>query len=196
VNSIFEPHGPRKELLDAVIPDKPVVLYSEDYHNAWVNSKALEMAGITANTPDPASGIIERDADGNPSGTLRESAADLMKKAIPSYTPAQIEEGLTYFQQKAHALGITTVYNPQVSTKDLADLQALHEWEQSGKIKLRIPSALEVEPGDSIEIVEKLVEMRERERGKLFNLMAAKIFMDGVLEGGTAYLEEPYQHMP
>jgi len=196
VNALFEPHGPRKELLDAVVPSIPVVLFSEDYHNAWVNSKAMEMANITANTPDPASGIIERGMDGNPSGTLRESAVDLVKKAIPSYTIAQVQEGLAYFQKKAHSLGITTVYNPLVSMKDLADLRALQEWEQSGKMRLRVPSAVEVEPGESIAIVEELIEMRDREQGENFNILAAKIFMDGVLEGGTAYLEEPYLHLP
>ena len=196
VNAVFEPHGPGKELLDAVVPGIPVVLFSEDYHNAWVNSKALEVAGITANTPDPASGIIERGSDGNPSGTLRESAVELVKKAVPSYTIAQVQEGFTYFQKMAHSLGITTVYNPLVSMKDPTDFQALHEWERSGKMRLRIPSAVEVEPGDSIGIVEELIEMRNREQGEYFKILAVKIFMDGVLEGGTAYLEEPYLHTP
>lgn len=194
-NADFEPHGPRKELLDAVVPGIPVVLFSEDYHNAWVNSKALEVAGITSNTPDPASGIIERDADGNPSGTLRESAVELAKKAVPSYTVSQLQEGLTYFQKKAHSLGITTVYNPLLSMKDLTDLRALRDWEQSGKMRLRVPSAVEVEPGDSIGVVEELIEMRNREQGAYFKILAVKMFMDGVLEGGTAYLEEPYLHL-
>ena len=195
VNSLFEPHGPGKELLDAVVPDKPVVLFSEDYHNAWVNSKTFKLAGISADTPDPANGIIERDADGNPSGTLRESAVELVKKAVPAYTVSQVQKGLAYFQNKAHSLGITTVYNPLISQKDLTDIKAFHEWEQSGEMRLRVPSAVEVEPEDSIAIIEELVEMRNRDIGKLFNLCAAKIFMDGVLEGGTAYLEEPFLHL-
>jgi hypothetical protein len=195
VNAVFDPHGPQKELLDAIVSDIPVVLFSEDYHNAWVNSRALELGGITADTPDPANGIIERGADGNPSGTLRESAVELVKKAIPSYTVAQVQEGLAYFQKKAHSLGITTVYNPLVSVKDLADLQAFHEWQRSGQMRLRVPSAMEVEPGDPIDVVEELVSLRAREQGGLFGLPAAKIFMDGVLEGGTAYLEEPYLHL-
>jgi len=196
VNAVFGPHGPTKDLLDAVVSNIPVVLFSEDYHNAWVNSKALEAAGITANTPDPADGIIERDANGNPSGTLRESTVDLAKKAIPPYSVEQVLQGLEYFQKKAHSLGITTVYNPLVSLKDTTDLQALRKWEGSGKMRLRVPSALEVEPSDPFEIVEELLEVRNREKGEYFQIVAAKIFMDGVLEGGTAYLEEPYLHMP
>ena len=196
VNAVFGPHGPTKELLDAVVPGIPALLFSEDYHNAWANSKALEMAGITAQTPDPADGIIERDTAGNPSGTLRETAVDLAKKAIPAYTVAQIQEGLTYFQNKAHALGITTAYNPLVSMKDRTDLQALHEWEQSGSMRLRVPSAVEVEPRDPIDVLQELIQIRDREQGEYFQIVAAKIFMDGVLEGGTAYLEEPYLHVP
>ncbi len=196
VNAVFGPHGPTKDLLDAVVSNIPVVLFSEDYHNAWVNSRALEIAGITANTPNPADGIIERDAKGNPSGTLRESAVDLAKKAVPPYSVEQILQGLEYFQKKALSLGITTVYNPLVSIKDTTDLQALRKWEGSGKMWLRVPSAVEVEPGDPFDIVEELLEMRNREKGEYFQIVAAKIFMDGVLEGGTAYLEEPYLHMP
>jgi predicted amidohydrolase YtcJ len=196
VNAVFDTHGPAKEILDVIVPNIPVVLFSEDYHNAWVNSKTLELAGITANTPDPTSGLIERDPKGNPSGTLRESAVDLVKKTIPAYTVAQVREGLDYFQKKAHSLGITTVYNPLLSIKDQTDLQAFHQWEQSGKMKLRVPSAAEVEPGDSLDIVEELNELRNHEHGEYFKILAAKIFMDGVLEGGTAFLEEPYLHIP
>jgi predicted amidohydrolase YtcJ len=196
INAVFDPHGPSKESLDAVVPAIPVVLFSEDYHNAWVNSKALQMAGITASTPDPARGVIERTADGSPSGTLREAAVDLVKKAIPPYTAAQVQEGLAFFQKKAHALGITTVYNPGASMKDRTDMNALHNWERSGTMKLRVPTALEVEPDDPLSVVEELVELRAREQGGYFKVIAAKIFMDGVLEGGTAYLEEPYLHKP
>ena len=196
VNAVFDPHGPTRDLLDAVVSTIPVVLYSEDYHNAWANSKALELAGITAQTPDPVNGIIERDAAGNPSGTLREKAVDLVEKAVPAYTVAQVQEGLAWFQKKAHALGITTVYNPLVSWKKPTDLEALHAWEASGRLQLRVPSAVEVEPHDSIEVLDELIRLRAQEQGEYFQILAAKIFMDGVLEGGTAYLEEPYLHMP
>lgn len=195
VNAVFGIHGPGRELLDAVVPAVPVLLYSEDYHNAWVNTKALQMAGVTAATPDPPDGIIEREQDGTPSGTLRETAVDLVKPVIPAYTVAQIKEGLLYFQKKAHALGITAVFNPLVSRKDLTDLHALHELQDSGRLRLHVPSAVEVEPGDGLEVVEELVRLRSQEAGEYFRIQAAKIFMDGVLEGGTAYLEEPYLHL-
>ena len=191
-NAVFGMVGPTRQHLDAVVPSIPVLLYSEDYHNAWVNTRALELAGIDGQTPDPPEGRIERDSAGNPTGTLRETAVDLGKKAVPAYTVEQILNGLDYFQAKAHALGITTVYNPLVSRKDTNDLQALKAWESSGRMQLRVPSAVEVEPLDSLESIDELVQLREQNRDGLFHILAAKIFMDGVLEGGTAYLEEPY----
>ena len=77
----FEGGTPRREDLDRIVPDRPVFLTNRDGHGAWVNSKALELAGITAATPDPADGRIERDPDGTPSGTLHEGAMDLVAAA-------------------------------------------------------------------------------------------------------------------
>ncbi|NJD60121.1 MAG: amidohydrolase family protein [Anaerolineae bacterium] len=119
INAVFGPSGPTAAELDVAVADIPAVLYSEDYHSVWVNSKALELAGVTKETPDPEGGIIERDADGNPSGTLRESAADLVADVIPPYSNDQLLEGLRYFQEMAHSLGMTTVYIPSASEGEL-----------------------------------------------------------------------------
>ena len=70
-----ETDGPRKEDLDAVVPDRPVFLLNTDVHAAWVNSRALELAGLLANSPDPWDGYLVRDPDGSPTGTLQEGAA-------------------------------------------------------------------------------------------------------------------------
>jgi predicted amidohydrolase YtcJ len=196
INAVFGEHGPTAAMLDAVVTDIPVVLYSEDYHSVWVNTKTLEIAGITRDTPDPAGGIIERDEQGNPLGTLRESAMDLVAGVIPPYTTAQLIEGLTYFQDFAHLLGLTTVYIPSLPSGDTTGLQALHDFEASGAMTIRFPTAMGVNPEDDLSIVDKIVATRNAEAGGNFEIVAAKIFMDGVLEGMTAYLEKPYLVRP
>jgi hypothetical protein len=196
VNAVFGSKGPTTTMLDEVAADIPAVLYSEDYHSAWVNSRTLELAGITRETTDPAGGIIERDEDGNPLGTLRESAMDLVAGVIPPYSNEQYIEGLAYFQDFAHSLGLTTVYIPSLPGGDNNAMAALHDFETSGEMTIRFPTATNVNPDDDISVVEELIALRDAEAGGHFWIQAAKIFMDGVLEGGTAYLEEPYLHQP
>ncbi len=79
----FEGGTPRREELDRILPDRPAFLTSRDGHSAWVNTKALELAGVTASTPDPSDGRIERDPDGTASGTLQEGAMDLVARLLP-----------------------------------------------------------------------------------------------------------------
>jgi len=195
MNPLFPPQGPSKEILDEVAPDIPVVLGSEDYHSVWVNSKALEIAGISRDTPNPVRGIIEKDDQGNPNGTLRESAVDLVEQVIPPYTVEQLIEGLRYFQNMAHSYGITTVHIPGIAV-DLLPLQALRQLEDSGEMSLRFRGALTVNANEDVDIVEKLIQTREQNKGRLFEISAAKMFMDGVVEGGTAYMEQPYLTKP
>ncbi len=196
VNAVFGEKGPTAALLDSVVAEVPAVLSSQDCHSVWVNSKTLELAGITADTPDPAGGIIERYPDGSPMGTLRESAVDLVAGVIPPYTPEQILEGLAHFQEFAHSLGITTVYIPSLPAAGASELRALHQFEASGQMRIRFPTAVRVDPADNVARVEDLLCLRQAEAGGPFEIVAAKIFMDGVLEGGTAYLEEPYRNRP
>ena len=196
INAVFGPKGPTAAMLDAVVQDIPAVLHSEDGHSAWVNSRTFELVGINASTPDPAGGIIERDDQGKPLGTLRESAMDLVARVIPPYTTEQLIEGLTYFQDFAHSLGMTAVYIPDLPNRDQNGLQALHDFESSGEMSIRFPTAIGVNPEDDISVVDQIVQKQKAEAGGNFEIIAAKIFMDGVLEGMTAYLEQPYTIRP
>lgn len=196
INSVFGEKGPTAAMLDAVVADIPAVLYSEDYHSAWVNSRTLELAGVTRDTPDPVGGVIERDADGNPLGTFREAAMDLVAGIIPAYTVEQIMEGLAYFQDFAHSLGMTTVYIPSLPGGGGNDLQALHDFEASGGMTIRFPTAMRIDPQDDLSIVDEIAARRKAEAGGYFEIVSAKFFMDGVLEGMTAYLEQPYDIRP
>jgi len=98
---------PRRERLDEVVPDRPVFLPNRDHHGAWVNSRALDLAGIDATTPDPADGRIERDPDGSPTGVLHEGAKALVQDLLPVATLDDQIEALLLAQAYLHSLGIT-----------------------------------------------------------------------------------------
>ena len=107
---IFPNANPNKSLLDQIIPDKPVYLSAADGHSAWVNSKALQIAGITKETADTPYGRIERDSKtGEPTGTLREDAKDLVAKHLPKYTRKDYVAGLIRGLEMANRFGITSL---------------------------------------------------------------------------------------
>ncbi|HET7519004.1 MAG TPA: amidohydrolase family protein, partial [Actinomycetes bacterium] len=142
----FGTAGPRAEALDAVVADRPVLLESSDGHSAWVNRRALELAGITRTTPDPPRGRIERDAAGEPTGTLHEAAKDLVAELAPEPNPAEWEAAVERGQAHLHRLGITAWQDANVDPGMLAAYRAVAE---RGRLTGRAVAALrwEVEAG-------------------------------------------------
>lgn len=193
-NPVVPGIGPRKEVLDEVVPDIPIALTSDDGHSLWVNSQALKLAGITKDTPNPAGGIIERDPEtGEPSGTLRESAMNLVLDKIGGYTVEQYKAGIEEYQRKAVERGVTTVRDPDLLRYPNV-LEAYEELAAEGKLTIRFRNAITASPDKGAEQVAEFVKIRERNQHPLFQVNAVKIFLDGVVEGATAYLEEPYEH--
>lgn len=200
-NTVVPGKGPLASSLDAVVSDRPVVIMSEDYHSTWVNTRALELAGITGATPDPKDGVIERldgtqEADppyGTPSGTLRETAGQLVTDLLPDYAVQQYKDGIAHFQQEVAApLGLTTVFDPLLYVDGNA-VQALEEMAAAGQLTVRFRGALSLTPEDDLAT---WLPAARAERAKhthgMFKTPAVKIFSDGVVEGHTAYLDEPY----
>ena len=107
---------PTKDLLDAVVPDRPVALPNRDAHGMWVNSKALEVCGITRDTPDPFDGRIERDTAGEPTGCLQEGAMALVNAHLPVPTAAELADGLLAGQAYLHSFGITAWQDAWIGT--------------------------------------------------------------------------------
>ena len=195
-NTLFDRYGPRKEALDAAVGDIPAALSSEDGHSTWVNTKTLELAGVTKDTPDPPGGVIERDPKtGEPTGTLRESAAGLVEEVIPDFTVDELARGLEEYQKMALGYGITTAHEASlgVGGNSLAAYEAL---ERDGKLLMRFRASLHVSPKEGLSQVAGLEAERAKHTGPLFRTGAAKIFVDGVVEGSTAFLLEPYVHKP
>lgn len=191
---LFDDGAPSKELLDSLVPDRPAYLTSADAHSAWVNTLALEIAGVTADTPDPPpDGIIVRTVSGEPQGTLRESAMNLVQQHLPPHTPVEIEAGLQRGLQMAASFGITTVHEANASEEYVAAYKALDD---AGVLTARAVVALAVNEGAGVEQVDRLIAVRRRYETDRVRPVAAKIFLDGVIEGQTAALLEEYVDRP
>lgn len=180
---------PRRELLDAIVPDRPVYLPNRDGHDAWVNSKALELAGITRDTADPASGRIARDADGEPIGTLHESAMWLVGSLAPAASPADYRRGLLEAQRYLHSLGITAWQDAWVEDHD----QAVYlELAGTGELTARVVGALWWDRSRGLEQIDELVERRANGRLGRYQATSVKLMCDGIIENQTAAMLQPY----
>ncbi|MFG2558894.1 amidohydrolase [Streptomyces sp. NPDC048496] len=184
---------PTRELLDAVVPDRPVFLPNSDHHSAWVNSAALDRAGIDAGTPDPAAGRIERDATGRPTGVLHESAMDLMARVLPPDTVEDQLAALHHAQAHLFRYGITGWQDAIVGAYGGAGdtLAAYRRADAEGLLKARVTGALWWDRDRGLEQLDDLVA-RRGEPGRRFRAGAVKVMQDGVLENGTGALLEPY----
>ncbi|HET6443859.1 MAG TPA: amidohydrolase [candidate division Zixibacteria bacterium] len=194
-NRFFSSRGPDKAILDALVPDRPVSLISYDGHSVWVNSITLERAQITGETPDPEGGYIERDPDtGEPNGTLRETAMLLVEKVIPDYSIAERKHALLAYQEMAARAGVTLSHDAMLEAPAIA---AFRELADEGLLTMRFRGSLLMEPDrDVAKQVASVVEERSHDSHPYFQVSAAKIFVDGVIEGGTAYLHAEYKHKP
>jgi predicted amidohydrolase YtcJ len=185
----FASGTPSRADLDTVVPDRPVFLDNRDGHGGWVNSRALELAGVTAETPDPADGRIERGPSGEPQGTLHEGAMDLVARLLPATTQAEWEEAILRAQAELHTLGITAWQDAAVTTDTYPAYLALAE---RGALTMRMEGNLLWERGRGDGQLEELVARRDSGSVGRLRLRGAKIFVDGVLENFTGAVLEPY----
>ena len=187
---LFGDHNLTAALLDRVLPDRPAVIYDSSYHNACLNSRALQMAGITDATPDPVNGHILRDAHGRATGMLHEEAIPFFVDRLPQLTDEHHMQGLIAGQAHANAHGLTGVLEPKVT--DLENrlyARALAE----GRLTLRVAGAALVTESDTPETaLARLTALRQAHPGPDVHIHSAKFFMDGVFENGTAACLAPY----
>jgi predicted amidohydrolase YtcJ len=183
----------RRGLLDAVVPDRPVYLESQDGHSAWVNSRALEIAGITRDTPDPKDGRIDRDpATGDAIGSLQEGATALVYAHVPPPTAAQRLEGLRHAVKMLNGYGITAIQDAHAET---ADLKTYRELDGDGALSLRVVASLWWRRGRGEEQIPDLIAQRRQFSTGNVTAGTVKIMQDGVMENYTAVLLEPYLGM-
>lgn len=186
---------PSAEELDRIVPDRPAFLLNRDGHGAWVNTVALIRAGIDANTPDPVGGRIERKQNGDPQGTLHESAVDLVARHLPELTDAEHDMALDLGQQHLLSFGITGWQDAAVGvfngTPD--PFEAYRRAEADGRLKARVRAALWWDAARGLEQVEEFLERRALvSAGRRFTAGTVKIMQDGVAENFTAAMTVPY----
>lgn len=174
--------------LDALAPDHPVYLTAQSGHAAWVNSAALRLAGVTAETPDPPSGKIGRDESGAPSGVLFETAIDLVSTHIPSRAPDEIAAQMKSAIARAHQGGLTGIHD----FDDAAAFQALQILKERGELTLRVVKNLPVEILDHA----IALGLRWGFGDDLLRVGGVKTFADGALGPRTAWMIEPYKGEP
>ena len=198
IASAFGMEGPTRQLIDAVVPDKPVLIMDEGWHTAWVNTAALEAMNITQDTPDPVPGFsyFKRDANGDATGYLLEDAAFIAEHALNEVSEYAITDGLIGLVRIMNSQGITTVFDAATDEQDHAVLKrVLDRVEDSGNLSLRVFGAAAVDTQEQIGIaVNRADEWRRELRGERFHYNALKIFNDGTLEARTAAMFADYQN--
>ncbi len=197
----FPPNGiPNKALLDAVVSDRPAVFFSIDGHTAWANSRAMEQAGITASTPDPLNGRIDRDPQtGEALGSFQESAMELLRAHMPPPPVSQIDQGMRYTIDFLHSLGITAMQEANASIDADDPWQALASYRRfadSGELGIRTVVSLGWDNDKGLEQIHQLERVRDQYNGGLLNTNTVKIFLDGVVEPSTAALLQDYSDQP
>jgi predicted amidohydrolase YtcJ len=188
---LFPASGPRREDLDLAVPDRPAYLVAADGHSAWANSAALRAAGLGAQTPDPRRGRIERDpATGEPAGTLREAAMDLVAGRAPAASLAERVVGLRRALELAARHGIVAL---QEAHAEAEILEAYDELERRGELDATVVVSLGIDVERWREEIARLLELRAARTGPRLRATAVKVFADGVIESGTAALLVPYR---
>ncbi|MEV6770069.1 amidohydrolase [Nocardia sp. NPDC051030] len=186
---------PTRAQLDSVVADRPVYLTNRDHHGGWANSRALEIAGLTADTPEPPDGRIERESDGTPTGMLQEGATDLVERFVPPITPAERLAGLLRAQAVLHALGITgwqeAIVGPYGDAFDCA--AAYLDAAERGLLTGRVTGAQWWEREQGVEQIPAMIQRRKDFAVGRFRLDTVKIMLDGIAENQTAAMTAPYK---
>lgn len=184
--------NPTAKDLDRVCPDRPALIRSYDHHYIWVNSKALELAGITKDTPDPRNGVIGRFPDGSPNGIFQETTAmDLLLRNLPDsdYTVEEYKQGVLFFQKEfADKLGLSLVFDAYCNSHAM---EAYKQLADEGKLTMRVRTAFYTDPSLPESQFDEILDKKDLYDGEDFAIKTVKFFIDG--SGLSFYLNEPFQ---
>lgn len=189
-SGIFGEHNLSRQVLDAVVPDRPCIITASDGHNACMNTAAFAAVGIDADTADPQNGIIVREATGTPQGLLYETAIAFAEARMPALGDEAYADGVRWAMALANRNGITGVLDALVKERHVRVYQGLAK---ADELNLRIASTALVNAFDTTaEALDRLQTFRAESTHGLFRVHSAKFFFDGVIENRTAAMIEPY----
>ncbi|KAA0085227.1 amidohydrolase [Mycolicibacterium sp. P9-64] len=197
---------PTRHDIDAIVSDRPVIMTSHDYHGAWVNSRALELAGISSTTTDPAGGRIVREHGGEPSGMLLDRGGDAVNELIPAVTPEFMRRALLEAQRKLHSVGVTGWQDAAVGAEFFGlkdNFTTYVDADEAGELTARVVGALWWEADRGLEQIDHLRARRELTSAfpvaslapghSRFTASMVKVMQDGICENCTAAMLAPYR---
>jgi predicted amidohydrolase YtcJ len=182
---------PKKDALDKVAPNNPVILGRIDGHAIWVNQKAIELANVSRSTKDPEGGKIVRDKDGNPTGVFIDQAVDLIKKVVPLPSDTEVEKCILLSAQECIKYGLTEVHDMGLNEQFIRVYKKLVD---ENKLQLRIYGAIDA-PSDTWNEFSSKGPLIGYGNGKL-TIRAMKLYVDGALGSRGAALLESYSDDP
>lgn len=197
-DGLFPPHGvPHKSVLDAISTERALVFESTGGHSYWLNSRALELAGIDRDTPDPVNGLINRDpATGEPVGALQESAMHLAEPLIPQPTAEDIQASILYTARHFNSLGITNWHDAGIDMDAEGRSQTLDAYRavrDRGALTSHVSLAFTWDRARGLEQVPAILAASERAERWGLRARAVKFYTDGVIPQRTAAMIDPYE---
>jgi predicted amidohydrolase YtcJ len=181
-----------KRYLDEIFPDRPVVIRDRDGHQALANSRALQLAGVDRDTPDPADGQVVRDATGSPTGLLKEAAAALVTGRLPELSAEDTYQLLLAEVATAASLGLTSLQDATDVGLTENERRAVERAQSEGKLPVRYRASVPLDENVTPQQLAGYVAMRDATRGQLLYYGFAKAILDGTIDAGTAYMLEPF----
>ena len=189
-SGIFGEHNLSRQVLDQVSRERPIFIYASDGHSAAINSKACEVLGLTASSPDPENGSFVREANGELQGLVYEDAIDWVRKRMPALTEGDYASGVRHGQALCNRHGITGVIDALVGERHMRVYKVLDD---AGELTVRVAATAKVYPSESVdEAMERLQTLRRTYASAMIKMHSAKFFLDGVFENRTAAMIEDY----
>jgi len=179
-----------RQVLDRAVPDRPCFIMASDGHNGCINSKAIEMLGLTRDTPDPHNGHFVRDATGAPTGMLHERATTWVDDRVPPHSDDSFYQGVKFAQSLANRHGITGVLDASVEERHARIYQRLVA---DNALTVRVLATARVDAGETTDAaLARVSKLRADNQFEMFRIYSAKFFLDGVIENRTAAMIDDY----